>query len=180
MHISESMVLPLWAWTKDLVVCIFTKYFLLGQGLLAPFPPHTFFPVLGLELKASYLPDRCSTAWAAPSPPFPFVFQVGLKFFCLAWPSDHNPSACNSPQHMVGSQHCRHTRLSGWNRLSLTFWPGWPQTAIFPISASHIAVIIDVCYLAFIIFKSVFLIVEVFCFLFLRMQFSPGPSAPYC
>jgi hypothetical protein len=69
-------------------------------------------------------------------------FGQGLAFLPRwAWTVILVPTA-SSIAGITGVYH--HTGLVGWDRVSLTFCPGWPWISTPPISASRVARIIDV------------------------------------
>jgi hypothetical protein len=107
---------------------------------------HTFFflfcgEILGFGLRASCLLGRCSTIWVTAL----VMFWIESCVFALA---DFGPGS--SCLHLLCSYNDRckghHPQIIGWDRVSLTFCLGWPQTVIFLISASWVAGIIDMRY----------------------------------
>jgi hypothetical protein len=80
--------------------------------------------VLGLELRALHLLDRCSTTWTIPQPIFALViFQIGSSAFCL-WPA----SDCDLPTcafhiaWVIGTYY--HIWLFSWDGGLTNFLPG--------------------------------------------------------
>jgi hypothetical protein len=74
-------------------------------------------------------------------------FSTGSHFFffflCLGLVSGHDPiTYASHVAGITGAHH--HTWLICWDEVMLTFFPGWPQTRILPISTSQVAGIIGV------------------------------------
>jgi hypothetical protein len=92
-----------------------------------------FLAILGFELKTLHLLGRHSTAWAVPPILFALV-ESSSHFFALAG-LDQDPPTYASHIGMTATM----PSFLCWNKVLLTFCPGWPQTAILLISTSHVA-----------------------------------------
>jgi hypothetical protein len=86
-----------------------------------------YLAVLGSEIRASH-----STNWAI-MPPRPFLLFFFFSYkpsYFLPWPvSEHNPPTSASLVARITDMY-HHAQLVLWDRVSLSFCPGWPQTSI--------------------------------------------------
>jgi hypothetical protein len=93
-----------------------------------------------------YLQGTHTTTWFMAPTFFFFWFSYFLGtvlHFCLGLASYPDPPIVTSDRSET-SVACHHTQFIGWDEVLPTCYPGWPQTAMFPISASWVAGITDV------------------------------------
>jgi hypothetical protein len=93
--------------------------------------------VLAFELRASRLLGWCSNTWAMHPALVCFIFWKGIVFFTQGWVWIMILLPIMVVYH--------HDWFVCWKEVSLSFFLGWPQTAILWISASQVAGITAIC-----------------------------------
>jgi hypothetical protein len=108
--------------------------------------------VLGIEFRVWGLLDTCFTTWATSLALFALViFHIGSHAFYLGSPPNEIPptsgeDACtwdyqSWPLYQI-------TRFVCWDKLLLSFCPGWPHILILPICAFQVSRIIGMIHQA--------------------------------
>jgi hypothetical protein len=93
-----------------------------------------FSVVPGFEFRAFHLLDRCSTISVTSRPFFCCISQIGSHIFAQGQPQT---VILLSVSYITGITCVYHNaQLLIEMGVYVTFYPGWPQTAILPISAS--------------------------------------------
>jgi hypothetical protein len=89
----------------------------------------------------------------------PCFFFFSLKWCLTQFLSHKLPETTilpNSASHIAwDDRHVPPCPTICWDGLSLTFYPGWPQASILPVSVSQVARIIDMCHWCTASFKKI-------------------------
>jgi hypothetical protein len=81
---------------------------------------------------------KCSTTWTtSPTLLTLVIFQTGFCGFALANLDLDPPSYLSQVAKITGA--CHHIQFTGWDGVSLTFCPCWPQMTVFLICTSQVA-----------------------------------------
>jgi hypothetical protein len=87
-------------------------------------------------------PCTCQAGTVPPEPHFQlfvcfYYFSYRVSLLCLGWPSSQSFYLYFLHSWMPGIYHCTQIFI-GWDEISTTFCPGWPQIMILLISASQV------------------------------------------